>query len=123
MIKGVPFAAAHGGAPAGFLDLSVSPGGWGLSTSARVEAARWREVLAVGLRRRGLEPLASSTNFLLVPIDRDTDGFIAGLAAQSVAVRACNDFGMAGVVRIAVTDPAGLARLLAALDNLRRCAA
>lgn len=92
-------------------------GGWALPSPARAAIAAWRKRLMDGLIRQRLEPLASTANFVMVRTTADAESFIAGLAAGSIAVRACNDFGLAAMVRIAVPDPAGLARLLAALDR------
>ncbi len=102
---------------------AAGAGGWGLTDSARSQTAAWRDGLVDGLRERGFEPGSSTTNFVLVGVRADTDGLLRDLAAQSIAIRACASFGLPGVVRIAVPDADGRARLLAALDRLGRRAA
>jgi histidinol-phosphate/aromatic aminotransferase/cobyric acid decarboxylase-like protein len=66
------------------------------------------------LARHGMPARPSDTNWLLV----DAPGLRERLAPHGVLVRDCAGFGMPGVVRIAVTDAAGLARLDSALRAL-----
>jgi histidinol-phosphate/aromatic aminotransferase/cobyric acid decarboxylase-like protein len=82
------------------------------------ETKRLRGELAGVLRRNGFEPRPSDANWLLV----DAPGLREKLAPYGVLVRDCASFGLPGVMRIAVPDPAGLARLdhaLQALDDRR----
>jgi histidinol-phosphate/aromatic aminotransferase/cobyric acid decarboxylase-like protein len=85
---------------------------------ATVDLAGWAEAvrrlrddLAAVLRSHGLEPRSSDANWLLV----EAPGLRERLAPHAVLVRDCASFGMDGVMRIAVPDAAGLARLDAAL--------
>ena len=66
------------------------------------------------LQRHGLNPLPSDANWVLVksPWLREL------LAPHGVVVRDCTSFGLPGVMRIAVPDDDGLARLNAALAVL-----
>jgi histidinol-phosphate/aromatic aminotransferase/cobyric acid decarboxylase-like protein len=73
--------------------------------------AALREDLVDVLKRAGFHPQPSQANWVLV----DAPELREHLAAQGIAVRDCSSFGLTGVVRIAVPDPAGLARLGAAL--------
>lgn len=72
-----------------------------------------RERLAGELRRLGLEPLPSHTNFLLVPHPRARELYDA-LLARGLAVRPSP-----GAIRITVHRPDADDRLLAALSELR----
>jgi histidinol-phosphate/aromatic aminotransferase/cobyric acid decarboxylase-like protein len=75
-----------------------------------------RGELATVLRRHGLTARPSDANWLLV----DAPGLREQLAPHGVLVRDCSSFGLPGVVRVAVPDPDGLARLdraLSALDD------
>ena len=63
------------------------------------------------LRRAGFRPRPSDANWVLV----ESPDLREHLAAQAIAVRDCASFGLPGVVRIAVPDRPGLARLEAAL--------
>lgn len=78
--------------------------------------ARLRADLAQLLRGHGLEVRASDANWLLV----DAPGLRAALAPRGVLIRDCASFGLPGVVRVAVPDAAGLARLADALDRTDR---
>jgi histidinol-phosphate/aromatic aminotransferase/cobyric acid decarboxylase-like protein len=86
------------------LDLVDLPG-WAAAVSAL------RADLATVLKRAGLRPAPSDANWLLV----EAPHLREQLAARAIAVRDCSSFGLPGVVRIAVPDHAGLARLEAAL--------
>lgn len=66
------------------------------------------------LEQHGLFALPSDANWLLV----NQPGLRDALAPQGVVVRDCTNFGMAGVVRIAVPNQAGLARLDRALNDV-----
>ena len=72
---------------------------------------RLRTDLATVLERHGLEPQPSDVNWLLV----EAVGLRERLAPHGVLVRDCASFGLPGVARIAVPDPAGLVRLDEAL--------
>ncbi len=79
--------------------------------STRLATAR---VDLVGLlRQHGLTARASDAAWVLV----DAPGLREMLAPQGVLVRDCTSFGLPGVVRIAVPDPAGLVRLTNALGR------
>ena len=71
------------------------------------EVARLRVDLGAVLRRAGFEPRPSDANWVLV----DAPGLRDRLAPHGVVVRDCASFGMPGIVRIAVPDDAGRARL------------
>jgi len=86
------------------LDL-VDLSGWAAAVSGL------RTDLAIVLKRAGLRPSPSEANWLLV----EAPHLREQLAARAIAVRDCSSFGLPGVVRIAVPDHAGLARLEAAL--------
>jgi histidinol-phosphate/aromatic aminotransferase/cobyric acid decarboxylase-like protein len=73
-----------------------------------------RDELAAVLRRYGLQPRPSEANWVLV----EAPGLREQLARHGVLVRDCASFGLPGVMRIAVPDPAGLARLDHALTAL-----
>lgn len=72
---------------------------------------RLRADLVTVLERHGLEPQPSDVNWLLV----EAAGLRERLAPHGVLVRDCASFGLPGVARIAVPDPAGLVRLDEAL--------
>jgi histidinol-phosphate/aromatic aminotransferase/cobyric acid decarboxylase-like protein len=76
----------------------------------RVLRARLEEVLI----RYGLRARRSDANWVLV----DAPGLRESLAPHGIIVRDCASFGMDGVVRIAVPNDAGLARLDAALESV-----
>ncbi|MFN2608990.1 MAG: aminotransferase class I/II-fold pyridoxal phosphate-dependent enzyme [Acidimicrobiales bacterium] len=77
-----------------------------------LQVAAWRADLVEMLRARGLRVTVADAPWVLV----HHAGLRARLAPAGVAVRDCGSFGMAGVARVAVPPPAGLARLAAALD-------
>jgi histidinol-phosphate/aromatic aminotransferase/cobyric acid decarboxylase-like protein len=77
------------------------------------QVAGLRDDLAALLRSHGLEPEPSDANWLLV----DAPGLRDRLASRAVLVRDCSSFGMAGTVRIAVPDAAGMQRLASALHD------
>lgn len=81
---------------------------------------RWRAALVGGLRARGLDPLESHANFLLVGLDADADATAAELGASNVAVRSGASFRLPRHLRFAVRAPEDQARLFAALDALQR---
>lgn len=98
---------------------AATAGGWGLDDGARRTIADWRTDLVTALEARERTSVPSDANFVLTTVTGSTDSFISALAADRIAVRSCASFGLAGVVRIAVPTPAGLIRLVAALDRAR----
>lgn len=98
---------------------AATAGGWGLDHGARRTIADWRADLVTALEALDSTAVPSHSNFVLATVTGSTDSFIGALAADRISVRACASFGLAGVVRIAVPTPAGLARLVAALDRAR----
>lgn len=98
---------------------AAAAGGWGLEEPARRTIATWRDRLVEALDGHGLRAVPSEANFVLAAVAGSTDRFAAALAGERIAVRSCSSFGLAGVVRIAVPTPDGLARLEAALRRAR----
>ena len=88
----------------GLLD-PVDLAGW----ASRI--AELRAGLVSVLERAGYRPRRSDANWVLV----DAPGLRDRLARQAIAIRDCASFGLPDVVRIAVPDERGLARLGAAL--------
>lgn len=82
------------------------------ATAAAIAAARSR--LHAVLAGRGLAVRPGVAPWLLV----EHPGLRSALAHHGIVVRDCTSFGWPGVHRIAVTDPAGLARLEPALDQV-----
>ena len=80
------------------------------------ETARLRDGLRSLLGRHGLAAEPSDANWVLVP----APGLREALAPHGVVVRDCTGFGLPGVVRIAVPDETGLARLDQALQDVAR---
>jgi len=105
-----PAWSVNGLAAAALPDLlgAVDLPGW----SAAVAALR--EELSGLLRRHGLQPRPSHANWLLLT----APALRAQLAPHGIVVRDCASFGMPDVVRIAVPDENGLARLDNALTKL-----
>jgi histidinol-phosphate aminotransferase len=86
------------------------------------EAVAIRERLAEALRARGLEPLPSGANFLLVPIEAAA-GVADRMRERGVAVRAFRHVaGVGDAIRISVGPWTVMTRMLAVLDEARRCA-
>ncbi|MCL6647297.1 MAG: histidinol-phosphate aminotransferase family protein [Chloroflexi bacterium] len=75
-------------------------------------ARRGLECLMAGLRARGLAPLPSAANFLLVAVPAATR-VRQQLLERGVLVRDCTSFGLPGYLRIAAGPPAAIERLLA----------
>ena len=86
------------------LDLGASHAG----------VVRLRGQLGQVLARHGLPARASDANWLLV----DAPGLRNALITEAIVVRDCANFGLDGVVRIAVPDREGLDRLEHALERL-----
>lgn len=80
------------------------------------ELGSLRDELVAVLRRHDLEPRPSDANWVLV----ESPGLRERLAPLGVLIRDCASFGLPGVVRIAVPDSAGRARLDAALTALHQ---
>ncbi len=75
--------------------------------------------LAGLLVARGLEPLSgSASNFVLVDVGTDADGFAATLLSHGVAVQSGVPFGAPNAVRIGTGSAEDLARLDAALAGV-----
>ncbi|HEV8635397.1 MAG TPA: aminotransferase class I/II-fold pyridoxal phosphate-dependent enzyme, partial [Chloroflexota bacterium] len=89
---------------------------WVLTPAERRTLARWRRDLSDALRRRGLRPLSSTANFILVEVGAAAPMLVAAAAQRRIAVRSGASFGLSGYVRLAVRPPAEQARLLAAID-------
>jgi histidinol-phosphate/aromatic aminotransferase/cobyric acid decarboxylase-like protein len=81
-----------------------------LATWAEAVAGLRRDLSAL-LRRAGFAPRPSDANWVLV----ESADLREHLATRAIAVRDCASFGLPGVVRVAVPDRVGLARLEAAL--------
>ena len=85
----------------------------------RVDLDEWARRIAA-LRGRlldlldsaGLRPQPSDANFVVC------DDIGPALAARGIVVRDCASFGLAGLMRVAVPDEAGLARLARALEYM-----
>ena len=84
------------------------------ATAAGIAALR--DDLVALLARYGLVAAPSDANWVLV----ERPGLRDALLESLVVTRDCANFGMPGVVRIAVPDEAGLARLEAALEAARQ---
>jgi histidinol-phosphate/aromatic aminotransferase/cobyric acid decarboxylase-like protein len=104
-----PRWSLNGLAAAALPDLldAVDLAAWAAAT------ARLRDQLAAILRAAGYEPRRSQANWLLV----EAPGLRDRLANRAILVRDCTSFGLPGTVRIAVPNPAGLARVEAALTT------
>lgn len=92
--------------------------GWVREVVADVRRERAR--LHEGLAARGLRPLPSGANFLLVPLGPRSAGAVsAALRARGIAVRAFPELpGIGDAVRITIGPAAEMERLLAALDEV-----
>jgi histidinol-phosphate/aromatic aminotransferase/cobyric acid decarboxylase-like protein len=102
--------AVNGLAVSALPDLlaQVDLGAW----AARVRTLRGQ--LVAVLHGHGLEPQPSDANWVLV----EGGGLRAQLALHGIVVRDCTSFGLPEMVRIAVPDPKGLARLDGALSSV-----
>ncbi len=92
--------------------------GWAIGT--RREAQENRDRLAEEVRRRGLHPLPSQANFLLVPVDPANAAEVtAALRNRGVAVRPFSHLPDIGdAIRITIGPWAMMQRFLDALDQL-----
>ena len=88
---------------------------------ARADDARQvRRKLERELQTRGLEPLRSEANFLLVPVP-DAESMAAGLRARGVAVRYFKQLrGIGDAIRVGVGPWNLMEAFLRALDEVRR---
>ncbi|HZP95540.1 MAG TPA: histidinol-phosphate transaminase [Candidatus Limnocylindria bacterium] len=93
---------------------------WELPREVRHAVRAWRSRLRAGLHDRGLEPLHSVANFVLVRVGPCADALVAALAARRIAVRGCASFCLPEHVRIAVRPPEEQDELFRALDRARR---
>jgi threonine-phosphate decarboxylase len=87
---------------------------------ARADLPAW--AAAVARRRAALAAVipgaeSSDANFVVIRVEDGAAAARARLARAGVLVRDCTSFGMAGHVRVAVPDEAGLARLVAAWER------
>jgi histidinol-phosphate aminotransferase len=72
------------------------------ATERRREVDAGRDALSRGLRRAGLEPLPSVTNFVMARVDVDDAALADGLARSGILIRPGTEFGLPGYVRITV---------------------
>ena len=94
--------------------------GWVRERAA--EAARMRDVLAGALRARGLSPLPSAANFVLVPVPGAVR-IAAAMRAAGVAVRPFEALpGIGDALRFTAAPAGETGRALAALEEALRCA-
>jgi histidinol-phosphate aminotransferase len=70
-----------------------------------------KQKLVTGLRELGFDPVASHTNYFLLPVSSGTD-FRRKLLAHGILVRDCASFGLPSYVRIATRTAEENARLL-----------
>ena len=93
-----------------------------LKTCAR-KLEQSKRLLIDGMRARGLEPLPSQANFVLVQVG-DAARFRRALIAHGIVVRDCTSFGLPAYVRLAPRTKGECEKLLAALDDpeVRSCA-
>jgi histidinol-phosphate aminotransferase len=85
----------------------------------RADAAdlrRWRSRFFCELVSRGLRPIPSAANYVLVQVSAHVDRVHQTLARRRIAVRACASFGLGSYLRVAVRPPAEQDMLLAVLD-------
>lgn len=68
----------------------------------RRENAAVREIFAGLLRDRGVEPLPSEANFLLVKVDVDDLALAEELLRSGLLVRPGQDFGLPGYIRVTI---------------------
>lgn len=85
---------------------------------ARALVAGAKEYLAPALRRLGLRPLPSVTNFFLVEVG-DGPGFRARLLRRAILVRDCSSFGLPHFIRIGARPLSDCERLVQAVAEVR----
>jgi histidinol-phosphate aminotransferase len=76
-----------------------------------------KEYLLSELRRLGLSPLPSETNYFLLKVGRATE-FRRKLLSKKILVRDCTSFGLPQYIRIGVRTLPECQRLVEAVDNL-----
>jgi histidinol-phosphate aminotransferase len=74
----------------------------GAIEARRLEVAAARDALADGLRRAGLEPFPSVTNFVLARVDVDDVVLGDRMAERGLLIRPGTDYGLPGYVRVTV---------------------
>lgn len=88
-----------------------------LETLAKLR--REKEVLILGLKKLGYEPVSSQTNYFLLPVG-DGAGFREKLLRRGILVRDCASFGLPSYVRIATRTPEENMRLIETLSHWER---
>jgi histidinol-phosphate aminotransferase len=78
-----------------------------------------KRTLVAGLNALGLRPVPSATHYFLLWADEGR-AFRRALMSKQILVRDCASFGLPGYVRIATRMPEENARLLAAIQEVRR---
>ncbi|CAG0946109.1 partial Histidinol-phosphate aminotransferase, partial [Anaerolineae bacterium] len=86
-------------------------------TLAQIRAASIE--LRASITRLGWRVVPSAVHFFLVEVG-DAKAFRSALAERGVIVRDCTSFGLPAFVRIATRTPVENARLIAALETLRK---
>jgi histidinol-phosphate aminotransferase len=86
---------------------------------SRRAIAQAKEYLLGELRRLGLAPLPTATNFLLVPVG-DASAFRLALLRQGILVRDCTSFGLPEHIRISLRTLPECQRLVAAMRRVLR---
>ncbi len=86
-------------------------------TLAQIRAAA--SELRASITRLGWRVVPSAVHFFLVEVG-DAKAFRSALAERCIIVRDCTSFGLPAFVRIATRTPAENARLIAALETLRK---
>ncbi len=87
----------------------------------RREVDEGREALSLGMRKAGLQPLPSETNFVLARADVGDEALAEGLAARGILIRPGTEFGLPGYVRITVGPAPLMERVAGELGEV--CAA
>jgi histidinol-phosphate aminotransferase len=95
---------------------------YALKTDGYLEECRTRikeakEFLVEGLKRLGLSPLPSSTNFFLVKVG-DAARLRQTLLEEGILVRDCTSFGLPDYIRLAPRSIAECQRLLSAIREV-----
>lgn len=92
----------------------------GYLEECRIRINEAKEFLVEGLKRLGLSPLPSQTNFFLVKVD-DAARFRQALLRKGILVRDCTSFGLPAYIRVAPRTMAECQRLLAAMKESEVC--